>query len=530
MHCHRNVARGLDRPTARERFIHCTDGHNLPPRPGLGYMLFAIAEAFLYAYLTERALIVDWRDTEYLNDGRTNLFAEIFECEQFLGVPIQTGHIDDAILGKSRFVVDKRFYERFIASWEDRKDEEWVSFWDDIRRLRSGAAHGSSGEDRQLPGYTSFPLKFIEDEVISTPFVGAVLAYSSAPGTVPERFLRQLKLRKDYQEVVERFRRTYFQGKCVVGLHVRHGNGEKGDFSEKRRQIADLGRLLEHFEHKVTGALKAPLTELAVFLCTDSDVVVTEAGRRIPNLITRPQWRPQADTGCSLQLGHLCPGGAIENAANAAIDMFLLGSCDYLAQVGNGSWFSKVAARLVGHDKVVLVDAPPPDIDNHVFACGDMPAAVTCRAAGRASVGKAGYLVYGPYVRIERDGRYSAELTYQTMSCLGSAAGAFEAVVSRRDESGAHEDFTVLGRVNLPGTDNRISAARVDFDTRGVEGMLLELRVYVENDVVMNAFHIRMRRLPAVDWQPIRARIGYPVWKATSQVWSSVCRRPGSEY
>src|SRR5688572_1633221 len=92
---------GMASPIMRERFIHCTDGHNLPPRPGLGYMLFALAEVFFFAYLTKRTLIVDWRDTEYVNDGSTNLFAELFESGSCLGVPIRTEHIDELIRGKS---------------------------------------------------------------------------------------------------------------------------------------------------------------------------------------------------------------------------------------------------------------------------------------------------------------------------------------------------------------------------------------------------------------------------------------------
>jgi hypothetical protein len=36
--------------------------------------------------------------------------------------------------------------------------------------------------------------------------------------------------------------------------------------------------------------------------------------------------------------------------------------------------------------------------------------------------------------------------------------------------------------------------ARVEFDTTGFMGKLLETRVYVEEGVIMNAFHIRTRR------------------------------------
>jgi hypothetical protein len=119
---HGNALTGLDRPRVRERFIHCTDGHNLPPRPR-GYMLLALAEAFFYAPLTRRTLVVDWRDTKDLNDGRTTLFQELFECENVLGVSIRTEHIDELILGKSRLAVERQFYESAQCSdgWSCRR-------------------------------------------------------------------------------------------------------------------------------------------------------------------------------------------------------------------------------------------------------------------------------------------------------------------------------------------------------------------------------------------------------------------------
>jgi hypothetical protein len=426
-------------------------------------------------------------------------------------VRVLTDRIDDTIQGRSRFVVDAQFYKRFIAAWQASREEEWTSFWYDLARLHGRVPHPLSDGDGDLSAFSNFPLKLVNDDVIATPFVGAVLAYASKPNSIPHRFIRQLVLRREYRGIVQEFKRRHFGGKRVVGIHVRHGNGERGDFAEKQRQIADLSKLLDNVERAITTSMKATLGEISVFLCTDSDIVVAEVEKRIPNLITRPQWRPQANTGCSLHLGHLCPGGKIENAANAAIDMFLLGSCDYLAQVGEGSWFTKVAARLVGDERIILVETDAANIDDHVFACGELPSAVKSCGIGRASVGKGGHLVYGPYIRIDKENRYCAELNYLTTSCPGPRAGIFEVIVSRRDQNKRHVDFKAIGSINLPPTNNRMHVARVEFDTTGASGMLLELRVHVENDVAMQAFHIRTRRLANAGSQTMRARIGTAV-------------------
>ena len=67
-------------PRKLNKAIYCTDGHYKEPRPGLGYMIFCVAECYLFAHYTNRDLIVDWRDTLY-SSGSVNLFSELFEFE-----------------------------------------------------------------------------------------------------------------------------------------------------------------------------------------------------------------------------------------------------------------------------------------------------------------------------------------------------------------------------------------------------------------------------------------------------------------
>ena len=92
------------------------------------------------------------------------------------------------------------------------------------------------------------------------------------------------------------------------------------------------------------------------FLCTDSDVVVDEMRRKVPDVITREQWRPAPDSGLSLHLGHLCPEGEVANAANALLDLYLLSYCDYLAVPAGRvqvSWFVHLASKFRGDRNLI---------------------------------------------------------------------------------------------------------------------------------------------------------------------------------
>lgn len=137
-----------------------------------------------------------------------------------------------------------------------------------------------------------------------------------------------------------------------------------------------------------------------------------------------------------------------------------------------------------------------PILDRHMFFCLDLRCAVSSRSehGGRVSTGAAGHLVHGPYLPIDKEGRYSAELSYLTRECPGPVAGNLEVAVSRLDGNKRQTDFKTLARVDLPATGGNMREARVAFDTTGLRGMLLETRVYVAEGVIMNAFHIRTSR------------------------------------
>ena len=139
-----------------------------------------------------------------------------------------------------------------------------------------------------------------------------------------------------------------------------------------------------------------------------------------------------------------------------------------------------------------------PNLDRHMFFCIEMPSAAPSRHefGGRLSTGTAGHLVHGPYLRIGKRGRFCAELSYQTKGEDAGRAGVFDVTVSRID-AGKQGDFRTLGYIDLDGTKGNMATARVAFETNVLIGALLEFRVYVNEGVELNAFHIRTWNMDA---------------------------------
>jgi hypothetical protein len=137
-----------------------------------------------------------------------------------------------------------------------------------------------------------------------------------------------------------------------------------------------------------------------------------------------------------------------------------------------------------------------PNLDRHMFFCIEMPSAMSSKQefGGRVSTGAAGHLVHGPYVRVEREGRFCAELSYLTKNCESIRAGVLD-VTASRVSGGRQSDFHTLGCRELIPTNGGMAEAAIEFDTRGLEGALLEFRVYVDEGVELNAFHIRTWRV-----------------------------------
>ena len=73
--------------------------------------------------------------------------------------------------------------------------------------------------------------------------------------------------------------------------------------------------------------------------------------------------------------------------------------------------------------------------------------------------------------------------------------------------AGSMADFRTLDYVDLDGTKGKMATATVAFETDELIGALLEFRVYVNEGVELNAFHIRTWNMDtdAPPWSAVHA-------------------------
>ena len=151
-------------------------------------------------------------------------------------------------------------------------------------------------------------------------------------------FYQQLVDRFQYKHQVTNFQsRVNWNNYTVIGLHVRAGNGEKGDFEDKNRGIANetqwaenVAALFDIWTRTDTErfAAKPPM----VFLATDGPSMVTKLTRalqpyNIP-LLTAPQSRVAEGTGIAAIYRHNGTAYCFDTWRTQLLDMLLLAYSD----------------------------------------------------------------------------------------------------------------------------------------------------------------------------------------------------------
>jgi Nodulation protein Z (NodZ) len=89
--------------------------------------------------------------------------------------------------------------------------------------------------------------------------------------------------RKLYQELLDRYLRrdiiqnfteTHFAGKTSIGIHIRAGNNETGDFTRKNRQINDMNGFVKTNAERVRGMVPPNTGPAVLFVATDTPAYV----------------------------------------------------------------------------------------------------------------------------------------------------------------------------------------------------------------------------------------------------------------
>ena len=293
---------------------------------GLGNRILALLTGLLYARLSSRRVVVDWRDRTYSRD-RANAFDHYFRSPSVEpAAPLPDGVSVTPPL------------------WRGRLDLS-------VDELRAVHGRMRDGRFRRLSTVDLTRLDQPEETAVHNDFMSRVDRLRRhhpgvAPDGTPSRAIlamllaEQLALDPAIDARVTRFREAHLPT-AAVGVHVRHG-------TRAVRLDAIQARL---------DALLSERPELRVFLATDNRDVRDALEARYPGAITTPHW--YGTPGADLHGAAGCPD-RLENGVEALVDLYLLAGCSIVLGDSTSSFFR--VARLLAEPRgatVVDVKAPP---------------------------------------------------------------------------------------------------------------------------------------------------------------------------
>lgn len=151
---------------------------------------------------------------------------------------------------------------------------------------------------------------------------------------------------------VDESRSKLFKGK-TIGIHIRAGNGEAGDFAKKGRGIANLSLWLENVAQLIR---KQDWGASTIFIATDTPQVVADFKTFFQgtstDIVMLDQYRPPNGEGVLFgEAGKVESNGdqCMRGWEDALTDMFLLGQVDVLIASRPSSFTISIPMHLVLH-------------------------------------------------------------------------------------------------------------------------------------------------------------------------------------
>ncbi len=297
-------------------------------RTGFGDCIWSLAAAWQYAQRTGRTLVVDWRGSCYLDRPFANAFPVFFEpIKDIAGVPVIC---DDQVNQFS-------FPGPFFPDWWNKSSIDCL-YRPDAQIFRERDELGDLFQTQ-------------DDVAANTVICDACLMWRCDEEAERQVF-RSIKPRSEIQSRITAVHQESFVGYSVIGVHVRHGNGE--DIMGHAPYWADpelAVRQVCEAINKATALLHPK--PVRIFLSTDSAQVVTHLSSVFPDLITVPKnFRPhQAGPLHSPELG-------VDGGISALVEMYLLGRCDTVIRFPPTSAFTRYARLSV--PRVIEFDVQDP--------------------------------------------------------------------------------------------------------------------------------------------------------------------------
>ena len=289
---------------------------------GLGNRILSALTGILYARLSGRRLIIDWRDPTFSMDG-SNAFHDLFLCS--MSYPVDDIPVTDSVnpaiwrgnLNRSATSMRKPYRNNREFLNNTSIDLTRLDYNEDL--LVMWAYHG-------------------EVELLRDHFKGIFEEYrhQSKEQILRLILLEHLPLRHLIQAKVNEFKLNNFNGKTTVGVHIRYSDHRASLFA-----IIDKLNTLLRVE-----------PDALIFLATDNIQIKKMFEENYRSIITTDHWYPKP--GARIHDNRACPD-RLESGIEALVDLYLLAECDRLI-IDTSSTFSYVAKLLTNAQKSNVFD------------------------------------------------------------------------------------------------------------------------------------------------------------------------------
>jgi len=288
---------------------------------GLGNRMFCALTGILYARLTKRRLIIDWRDDIYSNNG-SNAFHRFFKCS--LCDPDDQVPETDSVR-PSVWCGKLHRYATHMRKPYKNNTEFWLNTSVDLTQL--------AYQEDLIVMWTFNP----QVDLLRRHFNGPFREFSqlSTKEILMQLLREDLILQPEIQERVDEFKRNHFR-KETVGVHVRYTDHRVSLWPILKK----LNSMLKHEP------------ELQIFVSTDNIQIKNMFEQIYPLVINTPHW--YSTPGSRLH-GHESYPHLTDSAIEALVDLYLLAECDYLI-IDTSSSFSKIAELITRAPEANIFD------------------------------------------------------------------------------------------------------------------------------------------------------------------------------
>jgi len=281
---------------------------------GLGNRILCLLTASLYARLSGRKLIVDWRDENYSSNG-VNAFHQFFESP-LCGPADEVPEIDSVTPVIWRSCLHESAWSMMVRYGSVNDAQGWRPFSIDLGQLdyseQVAVMWTYTDELDPLMPYLNLandPLAGASRFVILRTLLGETLV-----------------LHPRIREKVEQFKHNHFKGR-MIGVHIR--------YSDYRTALWATLKVLRQILNRDTTC--------RIFLSTDNIQIKRLFEEKYEYVISTPHWYASTP-GRPLHFGTHRPD-PMEAGVEALIDLYLLAECDNLI-IDTSSSFAYLAVLL----------------------------------------------------------------------------------------------------------------------------------------------------------------------------------------